>query len=280
MEIILPDKKYLGPCFGIRRAVEKCLSLKKDNFVIYGQLAHSAALCIELERSGLEIVGGIEDIKGGKVVIRPHGILKNDLDFLRKSGVFLVDLTCPFVKKLLDKAVEFEKNGYRVVIIGDKNHSEIKNVCSFLQKPLVIDRKDEVREIDPDKKIAVLTQTTQTLKKINELLPLIKRRRKEIVFISTRCDETDERQKEAKKISEKADLVLVVGDKMSKNANNLVKVAREKTRAKLVQNARGLAKILKNMHYISNLKVGVIASASTPAFVVSDIIKCLKEKKF
>jgi len=280
VKIILPDKKYLGPCFGIKRAVEKCLSFKGDKFVIYGQLAHNATLCNKLKKQGITIIDDLMEAKRGKVIICPHGIAKKDKEFLEKRGIPFLDLTCSFVKNLLSRALEFEKNSYQVIVIGDKNHVEIKNICSFLQKPLVVGKRSEVRKINSDKKIAVLTQTTQTLRKINELLPLIKRRCKEIVFISTRCNETDERQKAVKKLSEKTDLVLVVGDKMSKNANNLVKVAQEKTRAKLVSSTKGLIKIFKNLHYISNLKVGIIASASAPAFVVNDIIKCLKEKTF
>jgi 4-hydroxy-3-methylbut-2-enyl diphosphate reductase len=280
MKIILSDKKYLGPCFGIKRAVEKCLSLKGSNFVIYGRLAHNVALCDELKKEGFVVVDSLEDARGKKIILRPHGISKNDLQILKKKDIFFVDLTCPFVKNLLNKSLEFEKDGYQVIIIGDKNHIEIKNVCSYLQQPLVVGKKGDMHKSDSDKKTAVLTQTTQTLKKINELLPLIKRRCKESIFVSTRCNETDERQKAVKEISEKADLVLVVGDRMSKSAANLVKVAQEKTHAALVPNVGRITKIFKNTRHASNLKVGIIASASTPAFVVNDIIKCLKEKTF
>jgi 4-hydroxy-3-methylbut-2-enyl diphosphate reductase len=280
MKIILPDKKYLGPCQGIRRATERCLAIKnKNDFVIYGEIAHNLALCDRLKKEGFAVVDSLKDLDRKKVIIRPHGISQKDQRTLKK-GAGHIDLTCPFVKNLLNKSLRLECDGYQIIIIGDSEHVEIKNVRSFLKNAVVVEKSSEVMEITKIRKAAVLTQTTQTLEKINKILPLIKKRVGEMLFVSTRCDETDERQKEARKLSENADLILVVGDKTSENANNLVKVAREKSRSELVGNAKGLAKILRNMHHISNLNVGAIASASTPTFVVDEVIKCLKKKTF
>ncbi|MBS3090432.1 hypothetical protein J4433_01540 [Candidatus Pacearchaeota archaeon] len=187
-------------------------------------------------------------------------------------------MICPFVKKLLNLALSFEKKGYLVVIIADKKHAETKNICSFLKKPIIVGSIKEAVKIPRLSKAVVLTQTTQTLDRINEILPVIKRKCKNpenVVFIPTRCPETESRQENAAEIAGKSDLVLVVGGSISKNANNLVDVCRKFCRAELVQAVKDAEKIP-----VGARKIGIIASASTPLFVSESIIKCLRNKKW
>jgi len=276
LKIVLPNKDCLGPCFGIKRAFKKCLDIKdKKGFLIYGKLGHNKALCDYLKESGFVTVNILKKIKDKKVVIRAHGINKKDSQFLKTNKIQSIDLTCPFVKKLLDLCLRFEKKGYQIIIIGDKNHIEIKNVCSFLKKPIVVNDEVEVKRFPSLSKIAVFTQTTQTFEKIDKILPILKQKGKSVVYTETRCPETKQRQNEALELASKVDLMLVVGDKISKNANNLIKICREITKANLIQ---GRADI--NRESFSKFKrIGIIASASTPSFVVDEVIKCLKLKK-
>ncbi|MEA3292942.1 MAG: 4-hydroxy-3-methylbut-2-enyl diphosphate reductase [Patescibacteria group bacterium] len=274
LEVILPSKKFLEPCFGIKRSFDSCLSIKdKNKFLIYGQIAHNKALCERLENEGFTSIDGLEKVKNKKVIIRAHGITKQDLDFLKQKKIEFINLTCPFVEKLLNISLKFEKDGYQVIIIGDKNHIEIKNVCSYLKSPLVVDNETDLKN-SSFPKVAVLCQTTQTLEKIERVLPFIKRKYKKVVYVSTRCPETEQRQKQAAILAEKVDLMLVIGDTISKNANNLVKISKKITKAALVLQREDINKI----SFYGIKKVGLIASASTPSFVVDELIEFLKEK--
>lgn len=277
-EIILPGKEYLAPCFGIARALEKCLALKNSKkFVIYGLIAHNKELCGYLRKKGFVAIDSLKRIGDRKVIIKAHGTSKKDLEFLKKDKIKFIDLTCPFVKRLLNLALSYEKKGYRVVIIADKKHAETKNICSFLREPIIVGSIKEAVKIPCLSKAVVLTQTTQTLDKINEILPVIRRKcksPKNVVFISTRCPETESRQEKAVEIAGKSDLVLVIGDRISKNANNLVDVCRKISPAELIRTSRDIDKIPAEAG-----KIGIIASASTPLSVSEGVIKCLKNKK-
>ncbi len=277
LKIILPDKRFLGPCYGIGRAFKKCLNLKnKEEFLLYGQLGHNKALYNYLERKGFVIIDDLKKAKNKKIIIRAHGINKKDLEFLKKNKIQFIDLTCSLVKRLLNMTLKFEREGYRIIIIGDKNHMEIKNVCTFLKKPIVIHDKIDVDKLHLFPRVAVFTQTTLTLKEISNILPFMKQKFKTMVYVPTRCPETNKRQSEAVKLARRVDLVLVVGDKISRNANNLVKVCKEITMAKLIQGQADFNKLP-----LSKIKkVGFISSASTPLFFSKKIIKCLKEKNF
>jgi len=273
LEIILPDKNCLKSCFGIERAFRKCMDIEGNEFLILGQLGHNKALCDYLEKRGFISINNLQKAGNKKIIIAPHGINKDDLEFLKKNKVQFIDLACPFVNRLIKQALAFEKRNYQIVIIGDKNHIEIKNVCSFLKSPIVINNKVDVKKLSLFPKVAVLAQTTQTLMRINNVLPIIKKKYKKVVYANTRCPETGKRQEEAIKLAKKADLVLVVGDNISKNANNLVDVCGRFAKSKLVQGEDDIKDVL--FHEIK--KVGVIASASTPSFSTDGIIKCLKK---
>ena len=276
LKIVLPDKNCLGPCFGIKRAFKKCLDIKdKKEFLIYGQLGHNRALCNYLKKAGFVTINTLKKAKNKKVIIRAHGINKKDLELLKTNKIQFIDLTCPFVKKFLNLSLKFEKKGYQIVIIGDKNHIEIKNVCSFLKKPIVVNNEVEAKTLFPFSKIAIFTQTTQIFEKINKILPILKQKYKDVVYIETRCPETKQRQNEVIKLASKVDLMLIIGDKISKNANNLMKICKEITKAKLIQGKADINRVSLN----KLKRVGIIASASTPSFIVDEVIKCLKSKK-
>lgn len=275
LKIILPNKNCLRPCFGIERTIKKCLNVRdKREFLIYGQLGHNKSLCNYLEKAGLITFNDLKKVKNKKVIIRTHGINKNDLDFLEKNKIQFIDLTCPYVKKFLNMSLKYEKDGCQIIIVGNKDDDEIKNVCSFLNNPIIVNDEIDVKKIPFFSKIAVLTQTTQTLKKIKNLFPLIKQKCNEIIYIETRCPETEQRQEEAIELAGKVDLILVVGDKISRNANNLIEVCKDITKTRLVQGAADINKI----SFGKFKKVGVISSALTPSFIVKDIIQSLKNK--
>ncbi len=272
IKIVLPNKNHQGPCFGVKLALEKCLKIKnKRRWVIYGKLAHNRVLNKYLREKGLKIIDSLDKAKNKKIVIRAHGINKTDLETILKNKVEFLDLTCPYVKNLLNKALNLEKKDYRVVIIGDKNHVEVKNVCSFLSKPVVIGDAGLVKKLGEFDMVGVVTQTTETLEKINSVLSAIKHKYKNVVYFQTRCSETDQRQKKAVEMAKKVDLMLVVGDSISANTKNLVNLCKNITKTKLIKTEKEIDK--KAIRDVGS--VGVIASASAPSFVVKKIIKKL-----
>lgn len=273
-ELIIPDKKLLGPCFGIQRALDECLRIKnKKKYLMYGQIGHNKALCRILKKEGIDFINDLGKIKNKKIIIRAHGIAKKDRSFLDKKNIDFLDLTCPFVKNFLKKALTFEKKNYQIVIIGRKNHIEIKNIKSFLKNPLILDKKREIKNIPFCEKIACFSQTTQTLETIKTLLPLIKRRAKNFIYIETRCFETQIRQDLTKKIAKKVDLMIVAGDNNSENTKNLLKISKKTTASIIISDKKFLnKKIVEKVE-----RIGVIVGASTPVKSTEEIINFIKK---
>jgi (E)-4-hydroxy-3-methyl-but-2-enyl pyrophosphate reductase len=312
IEIILPEKKLLRPCFGVDRALVECLNLKKkEDYVIYGQLAHNKRLVKKIKDSGISSINKLNRISN--IIIRAHGITKND----RKKIKDCIDLTCPFVLAFKEKALEYEKKGYQVVIIGDSDHVEVKNITSYLKNPIVLRTKKEALRFCLYEKIACMSQTTERQETIDELIPILKKKTKEFMYIETRCGETKTRQGACRDLAKKVDLMIIAGETHSANATNLFKIAQDYTKSILVNSGKGLKindleqilkgrirtfdkasknldgkirtfdKASKNLDgkirtfdkASKNLdgKVGIIASASTPHFVVEEIVEAIKK---
>ena len=309
IEIILPDEKFLKPCFGVNRALKKCLNLEnKREYLVYGELAHNQRLVEKVEQSGIRSVNSLSDKQN--IIIRAHGITKCDKKKLKKH----IDLTCPFVTAFKEKALKYEKDGFQIVIIGDKNHAEIKNVVSYLESPIVVHTKKEATELPYFNKLACMSQTTERQEMIDQIVPTLRKKAEQFQYIETRCGETKTRQETAQSLARRVDLLIVAGDTHSANANNLLKIGQTHTKAILVNsseeiskkdlsNVRTFDKTSKNLGErirtfdktsknlgerirtfdktsknlgFRKIKVGIIASASTPHFVVDEIIKSIR----
>jgi 4-hydroxy-3-methylbut-2-enyl diphosphate reductase len=239
----------------------------KENYTIFGQLAHNKNLNGCLGEAGLDFATNIDSVEKN-VIIPAHGLDRQKKEKLANY----TDLTCPFVQRLHDKAKLAEKKNFQIIIIGDKNHIEIKNTISYLKNPIVVDSIEEAKALNNFSQIAVLSQTTATEEKIKKILPVLKTKTKKLTYIPTRCGSTEDRQKEAKWLAKKADLLIVVGDHNSANANNLVSIGRAITKSVLVESEKEI-----NSKLFSDIEnVAIIASASTPYFVVEKIIQSIK----
>ena len=124
--------KFAGFCYGVKRAVETAKKLKQENpdkkIYILGELIHNTDVINELEDLGIKTIYEIPQNGEGICIIRSHGESPEIFEKIKKSGFEIVDLTCPDVKKVQQKAIELAKNGYYVVIVGKSNHPEVVGI--------------------------------------------------------------------------------------------------------------------------------------------------------
>ncbi len=147
-------------CFGVKRAVDKVLKeIDKGNRTIYtlGPIIHNPQMVAMLKERGVVPVDDVKNIHEGTVVFRTHGVKMEEEEYIRKKGLESIDVTCPFVKRVRKRAMYLKKNGYQVVIIGDKNHAEVKSVLSYLDNDGIV--LQESCRIDA-RKIGAVSQTT------------------------------------------------------------------------------------------------------------------------
>ena len=277
MEIILA--KTAGFCFGVKRAVDMVYNrADKNNVYTYGPIIHNEQVVGDLEKRGVKMLFDRETIKNaqkGTVIIRAHGILQEDYDYIRECGHEIVDATCPFVLKIHKIVKEAAENDCFVVIVGDKNHPEVQGIKSCAGKYCrVIDSVDEVEECanecnEAKKDIVIVSQTTFNYNKFQYLVEIF---RKKVYYksnvLNTICNATEERQKEAAEIASNVDAMIVVGGRNSSNTQKLYEIC---------------SSICKNTFFIETAddmdysllngldKVGITAGASTPNIIIEEV---------
>lgn len=223
--------KYAGFCYGVKRAVETVKKLKlenpdKDVFVL-GELIHNTEVIHELEKLGIYTLNEIPEHGDGICVIRSHGESPEVIEKIKSAGFTTVDLTCPDVKKVQQKAVELAKDGYYLVIVGKSEHPEViairANAKLWSDKVIVAaaveQLKDYEAELKSHRKIGVVVQTTQRITTLNSIVEYLTSISKELHIANTICASTAMRQSEAKELAKESDLVIVVGSKKERKYN-------------------------------------------------------------
>jgi small subunit ribosomal protein S1 len=212
----------------------------------------------------------------GKVVIRAHGVSPEIYEEMKQAGLSIEDATCPYVKKI-HKLVE-EKYGecFQIIIIGDRNHPEVKGIngwCHYTAK--ILDSVEEAESLEiAGKKLCVVAQTTITKEKWENINDSLKKRFENIIKFDTICSATSLRQKEAEDIAGVVDLMLVVGGKNSSNTQKLYDICKKYCECTYkVETSGDLPPVnIKNIK-----KIGITAGASTPEKVIKEVIKQMSE---
>ncbi len=289
----LPDKiakdiklaKYAGFCYGVKRAVETVKKLKSEtpdkNVFVLGELIHNTHVIHELEKLGIKTLTELPEKGEGICVIRSHGESPEVIEKIKQAGFEPVDLTCPDVKKVQQKAVELAKDDYFLVIVGKEEHPEViaikANAKLWSDKVIVAANPEQLEpykeQIKSHKRVGVVVQTTQRITALNAVVEYLTSIAKEVHIANTICQSTAMRQAEAKELAQESNLVIVVGSKKSANTTHLAEILKDITNTIHIENADELAGY-KDLIEKSN-KISVTAGASTPQDIIEKVIKTL-----
>jgi 4-hydroxy-3-methylbut-2-enyl diphosphate reductase len=276
MEIILVPK--IGFCFGVKRAIGisvETFKKKPRPCQVLGPLVHNEFVIEKLRKKGIKFINSLGRAKSGTVIIPAHGEDPKVLEKIKKRGLGLVDATCPLVTKVQNLAKIINNKGHQVIIIGDRNHKEVKSIQAAISGRGIIipDVKEIPRLKIKGKSVGVLTQTTQNPEKVKNILKKLKNKFKNLKFYNTLCPTVQSYQAEVKKLAPEVDLMLIVGSKNSANTKRLVEIAKEKQRqVHYIENA----KELKKGWLLGIKKVGIAGGTSTPDWLIKKVIKKLK----
>ena len=199
-------------------------------------LIHNTEVVNELESKGVKAVNDISEIpepEKSTVIIRSHGVSKAVYESIKNSGAKIVDATCPFVLKIHKIVKDASAEGDQIVIIGNEKHPEVEGIMGWSETPVhVVDtvEKAEKLKLDKSKNVRVVSQTTFNYKKFQDLVEIIKKKEYNICISNTICNATEERQNEARRIAQRADAMIVIGDSSSSNTRNCMKFARRNVR--------------------------------------------------
>ncbi len=276
MKIIMAE--HAGFCFGVKRAVdaiEKALESSKEVWTI-GLPIHNPQEVSRLENLGLRVADDESEIpSGAEVLIRAHGEPLNVIENLRSRNINVQDMTCPFVKKAQDMAAELSGKNYYVVLLGDKNHPEIKGILGHIKNEKnseVVANEDEAENLTRKSKIALISQTTQREERLSKVAGILTKKSSELHVCNTICKATAERQDAVKELvkNNNVDGVVLIGGRASANTGKLRDIIKSYNIEVLWIEDEN--EIESNLEWFKNKNViGIAAGASTPAWLIDKI---------
>ena len=273
MEIFLADKA--GFCFGVKRAINTAFEAAgKGRVYCLGPLIHNPQEVERLNQAGVSTVENLSSLKPGDfVIIRSHGVPLGVLAQARDKGLNIIDLTCPFVSKAQRDAEALKKEGYQVVVVGEKKHPEVQSILGYAgEDAVVVEKADDAEGLELRSRLGVVAQTTQSYGNFSEIVLKLLRLSKEIKVFNTICSSTKERQDAARTLAGQVDVMLVVGGRNSANTSRLADLC--KREGKHTYHIE-LADEIRREWLNGASKIGVTAGASTPDWVVEGVIKQL-----
>lgn len=274
MKIIVADNA--GFCFGVNRAMEIAdteIHKKLDTLFSYGPLIHNPQAVDMLKKQGLIPIDDISKLKEGHVIIRSHGIPKQIEEEFKRYNVKLIDTTCPYVKAVHKRVENFRNRGYNIVIIGDPEHPEVIGINGWCNnEAYIVNTPEDIQKLPYMDSICVVSQTTNTEEKFNQLSKPIKSKGNTVEIFNTICKATRNRQNSAKYVASIVDAMIVIGGYKSSNTLKLVEISK---------------KYCKNVFHIETIKdmslqelskfntIGITAGASTPDWIIKEAVEVM-----
>jgi 4-hydroxy-3-methylbut-2-enyl diphosphate reductase len=262
---------HLGMCFGVRDAIDLALQhAEAGPLTILGDLVHNPTVLSGLAAKGIQVAQSSADVRTPTVMVTAHGTSERNLARTRALGLAVVEATCPLVRVAHRAVAALVRDGYHVVIIGQRNHVEVRGLTEDLDRFDVVLEDDDVAALEEHPRIGVAAQTTQAVEKVRHLVALIRARfpRSEVRFLDTVCKPTKDRQSAAVEMARQSDVVIVVGGRASNNTRELVKTCARY--CDHVHHVQTEADVHPEWFVGANV-VGLTAGTSTPDAVIDRV---------
>jgi (E)-4-hydroxy-3-methyl-but-2-enyl pyrophosphate reductase len=274
MKVIVAEK--YGFCAGVRNAIstaEKVLS-EKGKVYSLGPIIHNPDVVERLARKGLITVDNVEQIPAGAtVLIRSHGAASEEMAHLKQKNADIIDATCVLVKRMQQIAAQMEGQGYKVVVVGDKDHPEVRAVVGCTKGAVVVGNESDIKNIGDNGRLGVVCQTTQSPEFFGQMLSAIAGAGfVEMKVIDTLCKEAIKRQQAAVELCRKVDIMFVLGGLASANTRKLAELCKKyNNRTFHLQSWDEF-----DIKQVSGCRTaGVTAGASTPQWIIDEFVKNL-----
>jgi 4-hydroxy-3-methylbut-2-en-1-yl diphosphate reductase len=212
-------------CFGVRDAIALAVEhADAGPLTILGDLVHNPTVLRTLESKGIAVAHDVAHVKTATLMVTAHGTSEQTLARTRALGLTTIEATCPLVRVAHRAVAALARDGYHIVIVGQRDHVEVRGLTGDLDRFDVVLEDDDVLALEEHSRLGVAAQTTQPVEKVRRLVASIRRRfpRSDVRFVDTVCRPTKERQSAAVEMARQADVVIVVGGRSSNNTRELV----------------------------------------------------------
>jgi 4-hydroxy-3-methylbut-2-en-1-yl diphosphate reductase len=268
---------HLGMCFGVRDAITLALDhADAGPLTILGDLVHNPTVVSALQARGVAVVQDVSQVTTATMMVTAHGTSERTLARTRDLGLTVVEATCPLVNVAHRAVAALARDGYHVVIVGQRDHVEVRGLTGDLDRFDVVLDEADVLGLDEHPRIGVAAQTTQPVERVRHLAALIRQRfpQSEVRLFDTVCKPTTQRQSAAVDVARQSDVVIVVGGRASNNTRELVHTcSRFCARVHHVQTEADL-----RPEWLEGARVvGLTAGTSTPDDVIDRVEARIRE---
>ena len=276
MEVILSSPR--GFCAGVVRSidvVEICLRKFGPPVYVKHQIVHNPYVVADLERKGAITVETVDQVPEGSLVIfSAHGSPPEDFEMAKQRNLRVIDAVCPLVTRVHNEAKKYHREGKKILLVGHQGHQEVRGTMGQVEMSLMGDKAgSQVPDWDPDESVAVLTQTTLSIRDTARAIETIKERFPDAVVRNDVCYATTNRQMAVTKMAALVELVLVIGAPNSSNCNRLREVAEDEGVPSYLING---PEEIDPSWLKGKEKVGVTSGASTPEVLVESVVRALE----
>jgi len=262
---------HLGMCFGVRDAIALAFEhADAGALTILGDLVHNPTVLNALDAKGIAVAQDVAQVKTPTLMVTAHGTSERTLARTRAMGLMVVEATCPLVRVAHRAIAAFVRDGYHVVVVGQRDHVEVRGLTGDLDCFDVVLEDEDVLALEEYPRLGVAAQTTQPLEKVRHVVDMIRRRfpQSDVRFTDTVCKPTKERQLAAVEMAREADVVIVIGGRSSNNTRELVTTCRRYCAR--VHHVQTDADLRSEWFDAANV-VGLTAGTSTPDDVIDRV---------
>lgn len=268
-----------GFCFGVRRAVEMTENYRREHtgrVTTLGPIIHNEQVIARMRQAGVETAAELDAISEGTVVLSAHGVAPVVVAQARKQNLKMLDVTCPFVTKVHLRAKLLHEQGYQILLVGDRGHTEVKGVVGAVEAlggcVTVVTCPEDLAAIAIGKKVGVISQTTQYASNFGAIVAEVSKIAVEVRAFNTVCNATEELQDAAVRMARQVEVALVVGGKKSANTRRLRELcASEGIPAYHIETAAEIEPEWLEGYNV----IGITGGASTPDWILEEVARCV-----
>ena len=275
MKILLA--KDAGYCFGVRDAVNLAYDTAKEHGEVYmlGTIVHNEKVVEDLSKSGTKVVDELVEVPSDKpILFRAHGTAPNIWDKANQEKMNIIDATCPLVTEIHDEIKKLEAEGRRTIIIGDHGHDEVVGIAAQVKNPIILANVKEAKALRKMKKAGVVSQSTQMIENVQEIINVLMQKVFDLRFVNTICFPTRRNHEQIKELATQCEVMIVIGSFTSANSKRLTQLALERNKRSYQVTC---ADDIEAFWFENCETVGISAGASTPDDIIRDVVEKIKE---
>jgi len=268
--VLIKKAKVQGFCFGVAITVKKAEEAiaQRDDVTTLGHVVHNPQMVASLAGRGLKNAASVDDVDSGTLFVRAHGLPVEVFEKAKEKNLEVIDATCPMVTKIHVQAEKLKADGYKIIVVGDPHHPEVKGTLSHVPGAWCIESVDEVDRLPRGSKVGVVVQSTYSKARFMEIVKALTSRYYEVRAVNTICTDTNNRQTEAVELSKEVDVMVVVGGKTSANTKHLAELAEMNgARAYHIE----APSELRAEWFAGARAAGLMSGASTPGWLVDEV---------